>query len=54
MGFENVYYGEEVGAYIVLEEGARVSADAVIARCREDHDLRKIAQSCCLRRTRFR
>ena len=35
IGFENVYYGEEVGAYVVLDEGANVNADAIIARCRE-------------------
>lgn len=35
VGFENDYYGEEVGAYIVLNEGADVSADAILAHCRE-------------------
>ena len=34
IGFENAYYGEEVGAYIVLDEGAEVSADEIIAYCR--------------------
>ena len=35
VGFENVYYGEEVGAYVVLEEGAKPDADLIIARCRQ-------------------
>ena len=35
VGFQNVYYGEEVGAYVVLEEGARIKAEAVIEHCRQ-------------------
>lgn len=35
VAFENDYYGEEVGAYVVLEEGVQVTADEVITRCRE-------------------
>lgn len=35
IGFENDYYGEEIGAYIVLEEGAAVSAEAILIYCRE-------------------
>ena len=35
IGFENVYYGEEVGAYIVSEDGARLDEDLIIARCRQ-------------------
>lgn len=35
VGFTNDYYGEEVGAYIVLNEGANVSADEIFAYCRE-------------------
>lgn len=35
VGFPNVYYGEEVGAYIVLHEGAHTTAETIIARCRE-------------------
>jgi len=35
VGFKNDYYGEEVGAYVVLEEGASVSKEAIIAHCRE-------------------
>lgn len=34
VAFENDYYGEEVGAYIVLEEGKALTEDAVIAHCR--------------------
>ena len=35
VGFKNIYFGEEVGAYVVLEAGAAVDAEAVIAYCRE-------------------
>ena len=35
IAFENEYYGEEVGAYIVLQEGASVSADEVLDICRQ-------------------
>lgn len=34
IAFENLYYGEEVGAYIVLKEGAQASAEDLIAHCR--------------------
>ncbi|MCC6804716.1 MAG: acyl--CoA ligase [Anaerolineae bacterium] len=34
VAFKNDYYGEEVGAYIVLQEGAAVSVDAILAHCR--------------------
>jgi long-chain acyl-CoA synthetase len=34
IAFPNDYYGEEVGAYIVLHAGAQVSADDVLAHCR--------------------
>ncbi|MCC7209887.1 MAG: acyl--CoA ligase [Anaerolineae bacterium] len=34
VAFENDYYGEEVGAYLVLEEGRALTADEVIAHCR--------------------
>lgn len=34
LGFENDYYGEEVGAYVVLNDGADVSSDDIIAYCR--------------------
>jgi long-chain acyl-CoA synthetase len=34
IGFTNTYYGEEVGAYIVPEEGASPDPDAILAHCR--------------------
>lgn len=34
IGFENDYYGEEVGAYVVLEAGASLSEADVLAHCR--------------------
>ncbi len=35
IAFDNDYYGEEVGAYIVLEDGATLSADEVLTFCAE-------------------
>lgn len=35
VGFENDYYGEEIGAYIVLEEGANVAEETILNACRE-------------------
>ena len=35
VAFENDYYGEEVGAYIVLEDGASVSADDIMTYIRQ-------------------
>lgn len=35
VGFENDWYGEEVGAYVQLEEGADEDTDSIIAYCRE-------------------
>ena len=35
VGFENDFYGEEVGAYVQPIEGAMLSAEEVIAWCRE-------------------
>jgi long-chain acyl-CoA synthetase len=35
VAFDNVYYGEEVGAYIVPEPGVALTAEDVLARCRE-------------------
>ncbi|MEP6757164.1 MAG: class I adenylate-forming enzyme family protein [Chthonomonadales bacterium] len=35
VGFENNFYGEEVGAYVQLETGSRLDADEVIRQCRE-------------------
>jgi len=34
VAFQNTYYGEEVGAYVVCHEGANVTAEGVIAHCR--------------------
>ncbi|MBZ0297290.1 MAG: acyl--CoA ligase [Anaerolineae bacterium] len=34
VGFRNDYYGEEVGAYCVREEGSAIDADAIIDYCR--------------------
>ncbi len=34
VGFENRWYGEEVGAYVVLEEGATIDAETIIAAAR--------------------
>src|SRR6185369_11982065 len=34
IAFKNDYYGEEVGAYIVAEEGKTLDADAILAHCR--------------------
>ena len=41
VGFANVYYGEEIGAYIVLEAGARLDEGTIIARCREQMPFEK-------------
>ena len=35
IGFPNAYYGEEVGAYVVLEDGANLKEETILARCRE-------------------
>jgi len=35
VGFENRWYGEEVGAYVVCEAGAALDADTVLHACRE-------------------
>lgn len=35
VGFENDWYGEEVGAYIELEEGAEENEEAILSYCRE-------------------
>ena len=35
VGFENRYYGEEIGAYVVLEEGAALSDDGILRHCRD-------------------
>jgi len=35
VGFENDWYGEEVGAYVELEEGVEEDVDAILEFCRE-------------------
>ncbi len=35
VGFENRYYGEEVGAYVQLREGFALTEEDIIAACRE-------------------
>lgn len=34
VAFENTWYGEEVGAYVVREPGAAVTAEQILAHCR--------------------
>ncbi len=34
VGFQNRYYGEEIGAYVVLEAGAALSEDDILLVCR--------------------
>jgi acyl-CoA synthetase (AMP-forming)/AMP-acid ligase II len=34
VAFPNDYYGEEVGAYVVPEQGAKLNADEILAHCR--------------------
>lgn len=35
VGFENNMYGEEIGAYVVMDEGAGLDEAAILAACRE-------------------
>ncbi len=35
VGFENHFYGEEVGAYVQLEDGATLTEADVLAQCRQ-------------------
>lgn len=35
VGFENDYYGEEIGAYVQREEGSDLTEEAIIAACRK-------------------
>ncbi len=35
IAFENDYYGEEVGAYVVLDEGSYLTEEQVLQHCRE-------------------
>ncbi len=41
VAFENDYYGEEVGAYIVLDEGTALTEATVLANCREHMSFEK-------------
>ncbi|MCY4539725.1 MAG: class I adenylate-forming enzyme family protein [Chloroflexi bacterium] len=41
VGFQNRYYGEEIGAYIVLEDGAELTEDAILPYCREQMPFEK-------------
>jgi long-chain acyl-CoA synthetase len=41
VAFENDYYGEEVGAYIMLNEGAALTAEEVMAHCRKRMNFEK-------------
>jgi long-chain acyl-CoA synthetase len=34
VAFDNDWYGEEVGAYVVIAQGSSLSADAILAHCR--------------------
>ena len=34
VAFENDYYGEEVGAYVVMEEGKSLTEDVILSHCR--------------------
>jgi long-chain acyl-CoA synthetase len=47
IGFENDWYGEEVGAYIVPEAGARLSAEQVLAHCRTRMPFSKSPKAVC-------
>ena len=49
VAFKNDYYGEEVGAYVVLQEGAALGADGDHRPLPRAHDLRESAQSGRLR-----
>ena len=35
VGFENNFYGEEVGAYVQLQTGITLDADEILRQCRE-------------------
>ena len=36
MGFENRWYGEEVGAYVMREDGSALSEAEILAACRAE------------------
>jgi long-chain acyl-CoA synthetase len=41
VGFENDWYGEEIGAYVQPNEGAKVTEADVIAHCRRHFSYQK-------------
>ena len=41
VGFENDWYGEEVGAYVQLSDGAGLNAEEIIAACRKSFSFAK-------------
>jgi len=41
VGFQNRYYGEEIGAYVVLEDGVELTEDAILPHCREQMPFEK-------------
>jgi long-chain acyl-CoA synthetase len=41
IGFENDYYGEEVGAYVVPQEGMTLDEAAILAHCRQTMSFEK-------------
>ncbi len=41
VGFPNRYYGEEIGAYVVLEDGVELTEDAILPHCREQMPFEK-------------
>jgi acyl-CoA synthetase (AMP-forming)/AMP-acid ligase II len=41
IGFENDYYGEEVGVYVVPHEGVTLNAEDIIAHCRKTMSFEK-------------
>lgn len=41
VAFDSVYYGEEIGAYIVPEEGISLSAEDMLAYCRQNMPFEK-------------
>ncbi|CAG0977679.1 partial fatty-acyl-CoA synthase, partial [Anaerolineae bacterium] len=41
VAFENDYYGEEVGAYVVLQEGATLTEATILSYCREKMSFEK-------------
>ena len=36
VGFENIYYGDEIGAYVQLEDSALLTPDDILDACRKE------------------